>query len=84
MARRDDRRYREYLTEEQRSQPGCPARGLVQLMTLPGTQSPRRDRVMVLIQMDGHRSPDVRHLDELREGRRRDDPCDGNGQERRA
>jgi hypothetical protein len=26
MARRDDRGYREYLTEEQRSQPGCPAR----------------------------------------------------------
>ena len=26
MARRDDREYREYLREEQRSQPGCPAR----------------------------------------------------------
>jgi len=26
MARRDDREYREYLSEEQRSQPGCPAR----------------------------------------------------------
>src|SRR6266516_2189808 len=26
MARRDDRGYREYLREEQRSQPGCPAR----------------------------------------------------------
>jgi hypothetical protein len=24
MARRDDREYREYLREEQRSQPGCP------------------------------------------------------------
>jgi hypothetical protein len=26
MARRDDREYREYLWEEQRCQPGCPAR----------------------------------------------------------
>src|SRR5712671_5058799 len=29
MARRDDREYREYLREEQRSQPGCPAREMV-------------------------------------------------------
>src|SRR6185503_13432068 len=29
MARRDDREYREYLSEEQRSQPGCPAREVV-------------------------------------------------------
>src|SRR5688500_14323819 len=29
MARRDDRKYREYLREEQRSQPGCPAREVV-------------------------------------------------------
>src|SRR5215210_7233083 len=29
MARRDDREYREYLREEQRSQPGCPAREVV-------------------------------------------------------
>ena len=28
MARRDDREYREYLREEQRSEPGCPAREL--------------------------------------------------------
>ena len=28
MARRDDRGYREYLREEQRRQPGCPAREL--------------------------------------------------------
>jgi hypothetical protein len=26
MARRDDREYRKYLREEQRRQPGCPAR----------------------------------------------------------
>jgi hypothetical protein len=25
MARRDDREYREYLSEEQHSHPGCPA-----------------------------------------------------------
>ena len=31
MARRDDREYREYLREEQRSQPGCPAREVVLL-----------------------------------------------------
>ena len=29
MARRDDREYREYLREEQRRQPGCPAREVV-------------------------------------------------------
>ena len=29
LARRDDREYREYLREEQRSQPGCPAREVV-------------------------------------------------------
>jgi hypothetical protein len=28
MARRDEREYREYLSEEQRRQPGCPAREL--------------------------------------------------------
>src|SRR6266540_6522342 len=28
MARRDEREYREYLREEQRRQPGCPAREL--------------------------------------------------------
>ena len=29
MARRDDRAYREYVSEEQRRQPGCPAREVV-------------------------------------------------------
>jgi hypothetical protein len=29
MTRRDDREYREYLREEQRRQPGCPASDLV-------------------------------------------------------
>src|SRR5688572_3383037 len=31
MARRDDREYREYLREKQRSQPGCPDRKAVLL-----------------------------------------------------
>ena len=31
MARRDDREYREYLSEEQRRQTGCPAREAVLL-----------------------------------------------------
>jgi hypothetical protein len=31
MTRRDDRAYREYSREEQRSQPGCPAREVVLL-----------------------------------------------------
>ena len=29
LARRDDQEYREYLREEQRCQPGCPAREVV-------------------------------------------------------
>ena len=29
LARRDDREYREYVREEQRSQTGCPAREVV-------------------------------------------------------
>jgi glycosyltransferase involved in cell wall biosynthesis len=37
MARRDDREYREYLREEQRSQPGCPARKLALDRPRPAT-----------------------------------------------
>jgi hypothetical protein len=37
MARRDDREYREYLREEQRSQPGCPARKPVLLQPVQAT-----------------------------------------------
>ena len=37
MARRDDREYREYLREEQRSQPGCPAREVVLDQPIPAT-----------------------------------------------
>jgi hypothetical protein len=41
MARRDDREYREYLKEEQRSQPGCPARELVLDQRGQATSRPR-------------------------------------------
>jgi|RhiMetdeSRZDD1v2_1073273.scaffolds.fasta_scaffold18544_2 hypothetical protein len=41
MARRDDREYREYLKEEQRSQPGCPARELVLDQRGQATRAPR-------------------------------------------
>ena len=44
MARRDDREYREYLREEQRSQPGCPAREVVLDQRGRTTGSRRGDR----------------------------------------
>ena len=55
MARRDDREYREYLREEQRSQSGCPARevvldhrmravGFAAASASPSSSSPRWDR----------------------------------------
>src|SRR6185503_15493778 len=37
MARRDDRAYREYVREEQRRQPGCPARELCDASRFQGT-----------------------------------------------
>src|SRR6266404_4332560 len=40
MARRDEREYREYLVEEQRSQPGCSA-GRMQLEFRHGLLNPR-------------------------------------------
>jgi len=42
MARRDDREYREYLREEQRRQPGCPAREVVLDQPIQATSSPAR------------------------------------------
>ena len=39
LARRDDREYREYLKEEQRSQPGCPAREVVLDQRVRATRS---------------------------------------------
>ena len=42
MARREDREYREYLREEQRRQPGCPAREVVLDQRGPAT-GPRID-----------------------------------------
>ena len=44
MARRDDRAYRAYVSEEQRRQPGCPARELCDASRFQGTElleSPR-------------------------------------------
>src|ERR671915_608078 len=39
MARREERAYREYVSEEQRSQPGCPARKAVVLQRRQATGS---------------------------------------------
>jgi len=39
MARRDDREYREYLSEEQRRQPGCPARKVLLIQLIRATSS---------------------------------------------
>src|SRR5881398_3300 len=41
LTRRDDREYREYLREEQRSQPGCPARKMSANFELATLNSPR-------------------------------------------
>src|SRR4029453_2437579 len=41
MARRDDRAYREYVREEQRRQPGCPARELCDASRFQGTRDER-------------------------------------------
>ena len=40
MARRDDREYLAYLREEQRRQPGCPAREVVLIQRRHATSSP--------------------------------------------
>jgi hypothetical protein len=37
MARRDDREYRQYLREEQRRQPGCPARKVLPIQLIRAT-----------------------------------------------
>jgi predicted RNA-binding protein with RPS1 domain len=39
LARRDDREYRAYLREEQRSQAGCPARNVLSESLTQGTRS---------------------------------------------
>ena len=41
MTRRDDRAYREYVSEEQRRQPGCPAREVVLVQCGLATSIPR-------------------------------------------
>jgi len=38
MARREERAYREYVSDEQRSQPGCPARELCDESLLQDTR----------------------------------------------
>src|SRR5687767_10146035 len=43
LARRDDREYRPYLREEQRSQAGCPARELSDELLRRDTKISRRD-----------------------------------------
>src|SRR5437867_2281419 len=42
MARREERAYREYVSDEQRSQPGCPARELCDESLLRDTRKSRR------------------------------------------
>src|SRR4029450_3441488 len=42
MARRDDRAYREYVGEEHRRQPGCPARQLCDASRFQGTRRQSR------------------------------------------
>src|SRR6266487_2733884 len=44
MARREERAYREYVSDEQRSQPGCPARELCDESLLQDTSSGRKKR----------------------------------------
>src|SRR5713226_9059109 len=42
MARREERAYREYVSDEQRSQPGCPARELCDESLLRDTRASRQ------------------------------------------
>jgi len=53
MARREERAYREYVSNEQRSQPGCPARELCDESLLRDTKSPA-------VALDGDDSQDAR------------------------
>src|SRR5213593_216396 len=47
MARREERAYREYVSDEQRSQPGCPARDLCDESLLRDTRSRRSSAAIV-------------------------------------
>src|SRR3954464_3532127 len=70
MARREVREYREYLREEQRSQPGCPARevvldqrGRATRRSFAAREPPGRyelDTARALARMPFRRSPDGR------------------------
>src|SRR5262245_23751490 len=64
MARRDDRGYREYLREEQRSQPGCPAREVVRDRRGPATG---RWAIVVLLVSGLGRTIAAQQLPELTE-----------------
>src|SRR3954463_1875521 len=50
MARRDDREYRPYLSEEQRRQPGCPARELCREPRGQDTSTRMRNSAYVAVQ----------------------------------
>src|SRR5437773_5187116 len=72
MARRDDREYREYLSEEQRRQPGCPAREVVLDQRGQATSA----RVLLLIVLGGaltgvvasaQNAPAPLHIEKVRE-----------------
>ncbi len=73
MARRDEREYREYLSELQRSQPGCPARELCHELrgrdtsgtdSRPGPQA-RRSRTLNGIQLLALARRDEIHVERL-------------------
>ncbi len=49
MARRDDREYREYLREEQRRQPGCPAREVVLDQRIHATSLPHAMKRLAVV-----------------------------------
>ena len=53
LARREAREYREYLSAEQRRQPGCPARELGDGTGFQGT-SPANEKSFMLRHFDGH------------------------------
>ena len=69
MTRRVDREYREYLREEQRSQPGCPAREVVLDQRGQATDMERPRQISCL--------PPLVSIDECRIGGSQGSCCDG-------
>jgi hypothetical protein len=47
MARREERAYREYVSDEQRSQPGCPVRELCDESLLQDTRQAECESTLV-------------------------------------